>query len=838
MPAVATRRMSKPKAKTKPSSPETPAAPSSPEAMAAAQTRLEKKTKISAASLRALFEFKEGDAVEPVAGAKPTPLQKLKALIRDRVKDGRRLSLKDWRVYHAIDLAYNAPFHQITPTLIGKILAGDRRLKPEEIIKELETLGLSESTLFTEIQHPTKPTEKIKVLNRETFHKILVPIVKSVINARESKLFDDRNNNPFLSYSPQRQNEEYKAVGDIVTNLVEGITTAYGLKAVVRAAIHQSLKYSFALAVPAEAWHYEKDITEDGEEYTRKEGIRYNIPHPTRCAIDPNYRPSTINTDTGCEWYEYWNLNRFGSIDSNPEFYNKERISYGQCWFGGDNDYYFKHVYPCTMEHPIPVQEWSNTREKDATIYTSNDYDKAVFKTDLFMKLIPAQWGLGDYKYNLWFRFVVANDDVVIYAQPLPYSPGLYMGSDADDSTSSKCAGLGLEAIPWQDLVGNVLSQHLLAVKQNCTKVITFDKTQLTEAKIREIEARSKESQNIVWIPINPREQRVGQQETQDMLNVLKLPYTDTAPIINTISQVFNIMERALGMSAQEVGSIAGHIQTAEEVRTTSQNTSARLDYIGTFVDEFLDAMKRQIYVGFQNFGDEEFVVQVNGVEQEMADKLNKKYGFSFEKTGKDIHTVTGNASKLSVDAFISSREGKTRLNQPQIAQTLMQTIQILGANQDLAGRLGPEWFAKQIDRITKLAGGPEDFEVKLSPEATTVVEMKKLMESLQQYSKQITDAATQQATAGATQAITSQVAPVIQKTEQEIEGAKQTADQAGEMGVELHKKIEGIEKTLAQLIKLATQAPPEPPQDIPVNGPVNPPILPFTPAAPPPVMM
>jgi hypothetical protein len=103
-----------------------PAAPASAETMAAEKSRLEKRTGISSEGLRKLFELKDGDSVEPVAGAKPTPIQKLRTLIRDRVKDGKRMSLKDWRVYHAIDIAYNAAFEQITPTLIGRLLSKSR----------------------------------------------------------------------------------------------------------------------------------------------------------------------------------------------------------------------------------------------------------------------------------------------------------------------------------------------------------------------------------------------------------------------------------------------------------------------------------------------------------------------------------------------------------------------------------------------------------------------------------------------------------------------------------------------------------------------------------------
>jgi hypothetical protein len=792
-------------------------APVSPETVTEAITRLEKKVKLSSETLKKLF----------TSESPSTEVKKLKELIRDRVKDGRNLSLKDWRVYAAIDEAYNAPFHQITPTLIGKIMNPDRRLTQAQIEQELARWGLSESTLFTELQHPTDPTKKQKILNRQTFVKVLVPIVKALLNARESKLFMDRDNNPFLHYSAYRQTEESKMIGDVITAVVEGITTSYGLKSVLRSAIHQALKYSFCIAFPAEAWHHEQDIDADGNVYTKKEGVRYNLPHPSRTAWDQNFRPSTLNTDTGCTWAMYWRLSRFGDVDTNPAYYNKDKISYGTGHWFTDYQTYFETIYPCVMEKPVAdLSAWkTNPKEYVATLYTSNDYDKAIFLTEMFMKLSPKQWGLGEYTHQIWFRFVVTNDDTVVYAEPLPYSPALYMGTDADDSVSARTASFALEATPWQDLVGNILSNHLIGLKQNAKKIIPYDVNQVTPAKILEIEARSQSVDEIVWAPYDSREFKVAGLNPGDMFKSISFPQVNIAENIQTMVQVFNVMERALGMSAQEVGAIAGHIQTAEEIRTVSQNTSARLDYLGSFIDEFMDAMKRQIYVGYQSFGDEEFTVYVNGVDQKIAEKLNKKYGFNMESAGRNIVEVKGDITKLSVDAFISSREGKTRMNQTQISQIIMQTLQVIAGNPELAMKVGPEEILRHLNRAMKMAGAPDDSDFKISEEQGALAQMKQLAEAIQQYAKQITDQATQQATEAATQAATEtatqavdqaaqQVVPAIEQTQQvavrAAEGAQQAqagVEQVAAMAQELQLAVQRLNGVLA----MAMQPPPQP---------------------------
>lgn len=839
-------RRSLPKAKTpKTSKPQESKknAPTSPESKTeeALSTKFSRKVKLDAETLKKIFIKDEADQSEQV--------KKLLRLIADRNTDGRRFSLSNWRVYAAIDEAYNAPFNQISPTLIGKILSGDKKLTTDEIIKQLRRWGLSESTLFSEISHPTDPGRKIKVLNKETFHKVLVPLVKSLLNAREAKLVTDRDSYPNFVYAPNKQTEETKAVGDIITQIVETMSVQYGFKAVRRAAIHQALKYSFAMAFPAEAWHYETDVDDTGKEYTKKEGMRYNLPHPTRVGWDQNYRPGTFNTDTGCEWACYWRLHRFGDIDTNPSFYNKDKVSYGSqwgTWMSAPYDTYFQDVYPCVMEIPGSVETWNqqNKREEQAALrYNSNaDHDKAVFLTDMFMKLSPEQWGLGEYKHKIWFRFVVANDDCVVYAEPLPYCPVLYMGSDADDANSNRTASFALEGIPWQDLVGNILSQHLVAVRQNCIKVIAYDSTQLTESQIQDIAARGRESVNVVWLPVDPRDMRVGQQNLKDMFTPFTFPQMNTAEIIGALNQVFNIMERALGMTAQEVGAIAGHIQTAEEVRTVSQSRSVRLEYTGTFIDEFDDAMKRQVYVAYQTFGDEQFVVYVNGVNQKVADKLKKEYGFHLSEDTPEakVIEVKGDKTKLSVDAFISSRENQSRINQPQIAAIIMQTLQIIAANENLSAKVGAEELMRHLNRAMKLAGAPEDSDFRISAASSDLAELKHVAEEMQKFAKQIADAATAKATQDATkaavkitsgqinqagQAIVKDVGPAIQQTGEMAAEADQKAEAAGQATLQLQQQVEQLSQVVLRLDGILKTALAPPPQTMPVQP--EPPPLP-----------
>jgi hypothetical protein len=412
----------------------------------------------------------------------------------------------------------------------------------------------------------------------------------------------------------------------------------------------------------------------------------------------------------------------------------------------------------------------------------------------------------------------------------------LFLGLDADESTSNATASFALDALPWQDMVSNILRQHLIALKQNSVKVIPYDSLQVKPDMLAEIKANMRNPDNVIFIPFDSREARVGQVDPSRMFPVVQLTQTNTVEIISTITQVFNIMERALGISAQEVGAIAGHIQTAEEIRTVSQNTSGRVEYLSSFIDDFIDAWKRQIYEGVQAFADEEFLVYVGGLTPQIVKKLKDDYGFEMGEPFEGKVEIKGKKSKLAVDSFLSTREGSTRINQPQIAQVIMQTVQAVAASEVLSQHIKPEDLIALINRAMKLAGAPEDADIKANPEAATMLQMKQLAESMQETVKQITEAASQKATQEAVKvtsqmveksneqagqmlqegvsAVAEKVGPAIQETQQTAQAAAEGVQQVGQVTAQNSQQIQELRAGLAkmmQFLEAMTQPPPPP---------------------------
>ena len=139
--------------------------------------------------------------------------------------------------------------------------------------------------------------------------------------------------------------------------------------------------------------------------------------------------------------------------------------------------------------------------------------------------------------------------------------------------------------------------------------------------------------------------------------------------------------------------------------------------------------------------------------------------------------TVKGQKSKLPVGSFLSQREGHTKIATPQLAQVMLQTVQALLSNEQIANKLNVEWIVEQFNRISHLAGAPDDFNIKLSPDASTLAEIRNLSGQLQQMAQQIQQGAAQQAG----QELAKQVGPALQKQGEAIQETQQGALQAAQ---------------------------------------------------------
>lgn len=726
------------------------------------------------------------------AKVKDPLVQKCIDTLRDRVKDVRTSNIADYHTYWAIDIAHQTPFAQTTATMVRAILS--KNLTATQLQAQMASYGLSQSDLFLSVEAKNEAGAVIGtklVINPQVFFEIFLPIVIAYHTARTASIFGERDTAPLLKFTPLKQTDRNRVLCDIWTDIVDTISTWYGYPAYLKQAIAQMLKYGIMLAFPLEEWHCEKQII-NGEEVVVKEGLRYTMPHPTRMGWDLYHPLPSINTDTGCEWALHWSVLRYGAIMDNRMYWNRKSITHSSSnWFDpAVSQNFFQEVYPCQLRFPS-VDTGGASREQKAAFYGTTNRDNAVFLTTVFWKLIPKDWGLGDYKYPVWHRFDLANDDTVIWAAPCAYNPVWFMGYDFD-SQAGRHSSLSLETIPHQDQLGNFLSQMHLTAKQNLINIIYYDKNLVDKNRIKEIENLGEAKyRGVQFIDFDSMSlNRVNAPTPERAFQQIKFEQKSIQDLQQLINTHLTFMERVLGFTAQETGGAAQHYQSAKEVGITANSSNSRRNFTASGVDDGTDAWKKQISDGAKAYLNNSIEAQVSA-EIPDYEKHVVALGFEVKEKGDRKILIAGKKSSLPLETFSRSNIGPQQPNDPQTAQVIMQSLAVAMQNEQVFAAIGVQKICKLMEQAVRLGGGPRDFDITENPNTNGLQPqlMQQLAPLLQQLQASILKTVTEQI-----------AAPIAEKTAEQM----QRLDALEQLGKQLQQTwqangIEGVKLQLEQ---------------------------------------
>jgi hypothetical protein len=357
--------------------------------------------------------------------------------LRSRIQEGMSRNLADWQWIYAIDQALNTPFRQFHPKLFAD-LDGENLQSCCSILKSLNMGSLVTTTKGTD----GKDTCKI---NDDNF-TILVGLVTSYTKARWSKIVNDRRLTPFLKYEPAKVTTVNRAKCEVLTDRVQVMADQYSYFDVMKQSVFKMLVYSFSLQIIKEEWHQEEQLKRVDERdvarskhhpeeptkqlgetitYTVREGLRYDIPHPSRIYRDLAHGLYTINSDSGCQFFGHWQIVRYREI-LEAGFWNTDRVSLGTGtnFLVDPQSLYFQTAYNvCKLAIPPAVAAVPTAGNMGAggsvndlqnalanQWYGTDHYDQGALVTNHFEKLVPKDNGLGEYPHPVWFRFVLAGD--------------------------------------------------------------------------------------------------------------------------------------------------------------------------------------------------------------------------------------------------------------------------------------------------------------------------------------------------------------------------------------------------------------------------------------------
>lgn len=684
-----------------------------------------------------------------------------------RIDEGIQRNLNDARTIYAIDQAYDVSQRQITYTLVEGLLANG--VSGEKVMEAMTSWGIT-SRLNGMLSPLTdkggqaicdKTGQKLMKLDMPTFFNIFVPVVQAYTKMRWAKLFNDRDIYPLYKYEPVSQTLDNRVRCEIITSRIQRMAQDMGYREDERQSILQMLKYGTCINFPAEDFYREKQIfLKDGKEKKKvvKEGVRFEIPHPSRTFYDLNYRLSTANTDTGIEYAGFWNVVRYKDIKNNKDFWNTDNVQfkYGSWVLSRYN--WYRELNPCMLRFPVANSHsgagtgvGDTERTNEAYRYTQHHLDEGVTMVSYFQKLIPSEWNLFDYDEPVWMRFVHTGSHTVSHAAVLAYNPLVAYLYDADLGTA-RPTSLSLELLPFQDHMSNLLTQYLLTVKQNLERIV-FWNADVVDQKYVEIinNLGEKKYRGVTFIPYSKKELSWQQQSERDAFTPVQLPQGNSLEIAGAVNQLLSMMERVLGYSAQEIGVPATHEQTAQEVQIIAANTSNRLQFTGSFIDSAIRARKKLLYDAMMAYSDDEIIAEVADIDEVKKTAL-EKMGFTIEQAeSKQAKAgIKGSKSSLDIDAFSSDREGADRIVDTKLAATMIQTFQSIFSNPVLAQAAGLEQLIDLFNQILVYSGAPKDFRLRVqlkeqspSPEEAQQQQagmLQQVQQQLAQMSSQIVD--------------------------------------------------------------------------------------------------
>ena len=663
--------------------------------------------------------------------------KKFELRIADWLSEQIIFSLDNASLYAAVDLAWDgAPINKLTLPLM---LYAQGRIDTTACAKALKNLPGSD-------QYVKKNTDGKGgwTINLPKFYSMEVNIGRSVVTRRVAAQSNKYNKLwPFFKYESRSTSAVGRLKADAVSQRMDIMADQYDFRHQQTQVVRDMFLYARSVEFPRSAWEREvqwekRDLAAEfkpGKGIEKKavvvrEGVKFIAPHPGRVIYDNSHPLASLNTDTGCEWVGFWDVARYGALRNNPDFFNRESIGFSAdtaAWFQSYSSY-FSQYYETIVAPELPQELGArNDRKNSVGLYTGEMEESSVFLTELFVKVLPQEWGIGTYPYPVWVHLKVAGDSTVIFAEIMPSSPAVVTSYNENDSRL-KNISMMMELLGYQDQLTNLYTMLLETIKADlfAVAVLNEDIFPDTEAgrKVKESFRQTMAgtnfagSMNMLEVSFNDLKQ-LGIDPSAD--NIFKIvrsaPNDKIGEIITAISSVIQMAERMMTLSAHEQGQAVEHEISATESATLSRSTDTIFDFIGQAIDEGRAAKKRIIYESMIAMGSREVSLPVIN---RYPPHVIAKAGFTMVDTDDDgeaeavYATIKGASHLLRHDFIFTSRDGGDRASGVAGATALVQWITAIGQlpepmSMAIMQKMGKEKLFEIFNEILSLSGAGVD---------------------------------------------------------------------------------------------------------------------------------
>ena len=685
--------------------------------------------------------------------------EKIKDMLKSWIQENTDWSVKNYHHFAATDIVWDG--QPIGKENIPLMLYAQKKLNIEQLETQLKDLDAADQFIET---GKNEEGEEIKSLNVARLTEVTINIGRSLLNRRVAAQSNKYNNlYPFFKYETRSKDGVSKLRAEVMSQYSEIMVDGFGYRHLQTQFTREMLQYGYSVAFPSCAWLEETQaemdfIAEDGTEddgfieeevptqnefdgeisttkvrkprmktVVTKEGVPMTSIHPTRVIYDRQYPLSSINTDTGCSYVGFWDIKKYRDIKKNPNFFNRDSITissrYGSFATGNDGffSYYFNQGeidFPSIGKRAPSesIDPAENDRAQGSTLYSKDNEDNSIWLTDIRVKLVPSECGLGEYSHPLWCRFIVASDDTIVFAEWLPSLPAIHFGHNQADNRLLSLSMVH-DIMPFQDQLSNIMSQLLLVMKHNLVRVVVMNTDVIDDDTIEAIEASFKGEKYYQ----TPKMLKVSLSKMKQLnLDIQKSVFEIVQPndhnnyvndAFRAIVQILSIVERLLVLSPQEQGQPAPREISATEVNAIENSTSSVFNSISDSIDEARAAWKKIVYESSMAEASDQVTLPAS---QRYKKETIEKAGFKILNEDDYEHeeglqrnkdyTVIGSKRHLIHDFVFSSRDGSERPANNIVAQTLVQllgqAVQIIGPEQ-----LGKTRIFEIMNEVFRLLG-------------------------------------------------------------------------------------------------------------------------------------
>lgn len=659
--------------------------------------------------------------------------QKLEKRIQSRIEEGIDFSLRQWRIFAAVDLAFDSTI--ISKMSIPLLMYAQGKINVERCVSLLK-----ESPNGKQYIIPGDGKDKKESVDVSRFVEAEINLVRSVVMRRWAAQKTKYNQlYPYYKVESRSTGLVGKLRADLVSQRMDIMCDQFGYRRHDSQAMLGGLLYGHVVDFQRCAWEVESAwrAKPDGspESYVKREGLTWFTPHPSRVYYDTNYPLSSINSDSGCEFLGFWDVMRYSDIENNPDFFNKDVIGFGNKFWGdgGIHNIYREYFtqYSYTLIAPRTGEEdpaKANDRKATVGFYSGTQGDASVFVTNHYEKIIPKDYNIGEYPFPVWTRFVVASNNTIMAAEFLPSRPGAVLSINESDSRLSNVS-MAMDVLQFQQHMTNLVC-HLLSLLQiESFKAIGINTDALEKAQVESIRkqlmAEDWSSRPLVYeysfVKMKERLQEMGVNAA--IKDIVSVSETRVAASISTVFEamikLMTLVERLVSMSPAENGQPAPREISATEVTEIANTTSSVYSSISDDIDEFREAKKIIIYESLVTCSKAELNLPVKG---RYSAKTVAAAGLSIvEGEDEDFagdtkrRTITGSVKKLEHNFIFSSRDGSERPVNTQAANTMVQLVGQVLAVPAVAQKVGKEKLYEIFNEIFRMSGAGIDLNLELS---------------------------------------------------------------------------------------------------------------------------